>query len=157
MVLATAKMTQNYLFFAGTDQDSDGNWGAWESVKHYNFKSRILIFFQQTTDAAIPSGQWVFLCIGVDRTVNKLYAIRYRIDNTAPNPPDYFYQEKLVTLGSLYPFNRSTILYWGGDSIYSTCSCSFKAINGFLFYTPNSLDQMINLAVGNSASNNLIQ
>ena len=92
----------------------------------------------------LPVGQWVFLCSTTSTIAQKQNGFRYTLPSTSTQTVAFGTRSPS---GSFYDLARNATVYIGGDGYKPMSSNWLQAVRLYLNYFPNSVDEMINLAV----------
>lgn len=90
-----------------------------------------------------PSNQWVFVALATDTTSNKQNGFRYIISSTTAT----WEFKTRSSVGNFYPLKQTGKITLGGGNGNGNCACSLRYARIYIDYYPNSVDEMINLAI----------
>ena len=92
----------------------------------------------------LPLDQWVFLCSTTSTIEQKQNGFRYTLPSTSTQIVAFGTR---LPIGSFYDLASNATVFIGGDIFKSLSNNWLQAVRLYLNYFPNSVDEMINLAI----------
>ena len=148
-IMLYGSAADSYAPFRVASSGSDiGIWNSWEGVTLPLFELTSNNFPKGLKGAALlPLGQWVFLALSTNTDIKKHTGFRYTLASTSSRVAAF--NTRGPSGSNFYNLANNSNIFIGADNNYKNNGSEFwlQSVTLYLNYYPNSVDEMINLAI----------